>query len=84
MVDRPRVVSAFDAKTRLSELLRETEQGASFIIERRGKQVARLLPPEKGSAGLELGELLDCFRRIRESIPGTVSVRALVEEGRRI
>jgi hypothetical protein len=74
MVDRPRVVSAFDAKTRLSELLRETEQGASFIIERRGK----------GSAGLELGEVLDCFRRIRESIPGTVSVRALVEEGRRI
>jgi len=25
-------VNAFEAKTRLSELLRETEQGASYII----------------------------------------------------
>ena len=34
-------VSAFEAKTKLSELLRETEQGGSFVIYRRGKEVAR-------------------------------------------
>ena len=34
-------VSAFEAKTRLSELLRETERGRSFVIRRRGKAVAR-------------------------------------------
>ncbi|MDP3017447.1 MAG: type II toxin-antitoxin system prevent-host-death family antitoxin, partial [Deltaproteobacteria bacterium] len=41
------VVSAFEAKTRLSELLRETEKGVSFRILRRGKEVARLIPPLK-------------------------------------
>lgn len=30
-------VSAFQAKTRLSELLRETERGRSFVIRRRGR-----------------------------------------------
>lgn len=82
MPEEPLVVSAFDAKMRLSELLRLTEQGASFIIKRRGKQVARLLPPEKEPARLDLEDLLDSFRRIRGSIPGVVGVRALVEEGR--
>ena len=35
-------VSAFDAKTHLSALLRETEKGQSFVIHRRGKPVAWL------------------------------------------
>lgn len=47
-------VSAFEAKTRLSELLRETEQGKSFIIRRWTKAVARLLPPEKGEQAKNL------------------------------
>ena len=36
---KPVVVGAFEAKTRLSELLREVERGASFMIQRRGKTV---------------------------------------------
>ena len=44
-------VNAFEAKTRLSELLRETEQGASYIICRRGKEVARLTPPRERDKG---------------------------------
>ena len=47
-------VSAFEAKTKLSELLRETEQGSSFIICRRGKEVARLLPPAKEEKKVDL------------------------------
>ncbi len=76
-------VSAFDAKTKLSELLRETEQGGSFVIYRRGKEVARLLPPLKEEKEVNLKKVLVSFREIRERIPGRVSIRKLINEGRR-
>ena len=76
-------VSAFEAKTKLSELLRETEQGGSFVIYRRGKEVARLVPPVKEEQDVDLKQVLASFREIRERIPGKVSIRQLVEEGRR-
>ena len=76
-------VSAFEAKTKLSELLRETEQGGSFIICRRGKEVARLVPPLKEEEEVDLKKVLSSFREIRERIPGKVSIRELIEEGRR-
>lgn len=47
MRTKPVEVSAFEAKTRLSELLRETEAGRSFVIRRRGKDVAQLIPPQR-------------------------------------
>lgn len=76
-------VSAFEAKTRLSELLRETESGRSFVIRRRGKAVARLIPPGKEAPTPAPSEVLASFREIRKRVRGTVSVRELVEEGRR-
>jgi len=76
-------VSAFEAKTKLSELLRETEQGGAFIIYRRGKEVARLIPPLKEEEGVDLKQVLSSFREIRERIPRSVSIRELIEEGRR-
>jgi prevent-host-death family protein len=78
-----RKVSAFEAKTKLSELLRETEQGSSFVICRRGKEVARLVPPLKEEQENDLKQVRDSFHEIRERIPGKVSVRQLVEGGRR-
>jgi prevent-host-death family protein len=76
-------VSAFEAKTKLSELLRETEQGGSFIICRRGKEVARLVPPVKEEQEVDLKQVLSSFREIRERISRKVSIRKLIEEGRR-
>ena len=76
-------VNAFDAKTRLSELLRETEQGASYIICRRGKEVARLIPPVNEAKDMNLKEILSSFHEIRQQISGKVNVRELIEEGRR-
>ena len=76
-------VSAFEAKTKLSGLLRETEQGGSFIICRRGKEVARLVPPMKEEQEVDLTQVLSSFRKIRERISGKVSIRKLIEEGRR-
>ena len=76
-------VSAFEAKTRLSELLRETERGISFVICRRGKPVARLVPPAREEQAADLKQILASFREIRKRIPGTLRVRDLIEKGRR-
>jgi prevent-host-death family protein len=74
-------IGAFEAKNRLSELLRGTEAGRSFVITRRGRAVARLVPAEQTSA--DLWALQDAFIEFRGGIEGTMSVRDLVEEGRR-
>ena len=76
-------VSVFEVKTKLSELLRETEQGGSFVIYRRGKEVARLVPPVREEQDVDLKQVRDSFREIRERIPEKVSIRELMEEGRR-
>ena len=76
-------VNAFEAKTRLSELLRETERGKSFIIRRRNKVVARLLPPEKGEQAKNLAQILISFREIRKKVSGKLKIAELIEEGRR-
>ena len=74
-------IGAFEAKNRLSELLRGTEAGRSFVITRRGRAVARLVPAEQTSN--DLHALHDAFVEFRSGIEGTMNVRELVEEGRR-
>ncbi len=76
-------VNAFEAKTHLSGLLRETEKGKSFIICRRGKEVARLIPPKPSGGGKGFQSLAKEFQKIRKKVVGTVNIRELIEEGRR-
>ena len=76
-------VSDFEAKTHLSELLRGTEHGKSFLIRRRGKAVARLVPPSEGEKAQDLTRVLASFREIRKRVKGKLNVRKLIEEGRR-
>jgi prevent-host-death family protein len=83
MSQRERAIGAFEAKTRLSELLRETERGNTFVLMRRGKAVARLVPIETSNNEAELGELMRSFHKIRARVAKPVNVRELVEEGRR-
>ena len=44
-----RTVGAYEAKTRLSELLNRVASGDSVTITRRGRPVARLVPVEEDS-----------------------------------
>ncbi len=76
-------ISAFEAKTRLSELLRETERGSAFLIRRRGKAVARLVPPSEAEQTTDPGRLVSRFREVRRRVHGPIKVRELIEEGRR-
>jgi prevent-host-death family protein len=75
-------VNAFDAKTHLSQLLREAEQGRSITITRHGKPVARLVPMDT-SSGLEAGELITAFRCVRQAGGKPLKVKHLIREGRK-
>ena len=75
-------VGAFEAKNRLSELLRAAEAGRPVVITRRGRAVARLVPIEDDRV-TDLAVLGGELRRLRDEISGSLKVRDLVEEGRR-
>lgn len=75
-------IGAFEAKNRLSELLRAAEAGRSVVITRRGRPVARLVPADEGGA-LDLAAIRKALTEIRDGIEGRVDVRELVREGRR-
>lgn len=83
MVARRNVIGAFEAKTRLSELLREVERGASFVIRRRGKDVAKLVPPDRGEGAVNPAQLVPLFRQIRRRVSGRGGIKELIESGRR-
>ncbi len=51
---KPKEIGAFDAKTRLSELLDRVDRGAVYIITKRGRPVAELRPASRPS-GLQYG-----------------------------
>lgn len=54
-------VGVHEAKTQLSQLLRRVAAGEEITITRRGREVARLVPPEKPSIrrlGFERGRLV--------------------------
>jgi prevent-host-death family protein len=78
-----KVVSAFDAKTHLSRLLQETEQGAVITITRRGRPVARLVPIETEQKPLKPDDVLKEFKEIRNRAKGRVNIRSLIDEGRK-
>ena len=49
-----KTIGAFDAKTRLSELLDHVDKGAVYVITKHGRPVAELRPPHRES-GLKFG-----------------------------
>jgi prevent-host-death family protein len=76
-------VGAYEAKTKLPELLRQVQEGKRFTITNRGKPVAELGPP----AGLQRPDAkaaIEAFKAYRRTHPvgRTINVRELIEEGR--
>ena len=77
-------VGAFEAKSRLGQLLDRVEAGEEIIITRRGKVVARLVPPglafdrERGHRAAER------IREMRKGVTlGGLTIKDLISEGRR-
>jgi prevent-host-death family protein len=76
-------VGIFEAKQKLSQLVERASKGEEIIITRRGKEQARLLsmPAERGRT---LKEVFDSIlRQPRIRLPKGVTIKSLIEEGRR-
>lgn len=81
-----RTVGAFEAKTHLSQLLDEVEQGAAITTTRHGVPIARLAPmPDSARKSREdaVESLLRWREEHRHITTGDMSIREMIEEGRR-
>jgi prevent-host-death family protein len=81
------VVGAFEAKTKLAELLDKVEAGDIVTITRRGKAVARLMPVEVGDREARLQDVIDEIIRTRKgkdrgAKPG-MTIPDLIKAGRK-
>ncbi|MCY2965015.1 MAG: type II toxin-antitoxin system prevent-host-death family antitoxin [Planctomycetota bacterium] len=78
------VVGAYEAKTRLSELLDRVALGEEITISRHGTLIAKLVPLRKASSVESRREAVRKMREIADrNVLSGLTVRELKEEGRR-
>jgi len=78
-------VGAYDAKTRLPELLREVKAGKRFTITIRGEAIADLVPSEAARAADARAAIEKFQAFLRENpvkVLRKISLKRLIEEGR--
>ena len=76
-------VGSFEAKTHLPALLDRVMKGESIQITKRGVPVAKLVPADPAGKK-DLKQTAQEIRRMRKTVRlGQISVRKLVDEGRR-
>lgn len=81
------VVGAFEAKTKLAELLNKVEAGESVTITRRGKAVAQMIAVKSDDESVRMRALVEEIKRTRvgrgkPAGPGT-TISELIKAGRR-
>jgi antitoxin (DNA-binding transcriptional repressor) of toxin-antitoxin stability system len=76
-------IGAYEAKTRLPELLRQVRAGRRFTITYRGSAIADLVPAEvtRPSNAAAAIERFHAFMRENPVVARGVDVRALIDEG---
>jgi prevent-host-death family protein len=76
-------VGVYEAKTHLPQLLERVQKGERFLITKHGHPVAELLPVAQRSRD-EVRRAIEDLKAFQESHSlGGVSVRELIEEGRK-
>ena len=76
-------IGAYEAKTKLPELLRQVQAGKQFTITNRGKAIADLIPSESLVAKAPAAAI-DKFLAFKKLNPvrAKINIKALIEEGR--
>ena len=76
-------IGAFEAKTRLPRLLRRVQEGERFTITKHNRPVAELIPfrPHDSDKVSDAIARLKAFQQTHSL--GGLSVREMIEEGRR-
>lgn len=76
-------IGAYEAKTRLPELLRQVRAGKRFTITNRGEAVADLVPCESARPKDKPAAVEKFKAFMRENpVPDAANIRKLIEEGR--
>ena len=77
-------VGVFEAKTQLTALLDEVENGAEILITRRGKAIARLVPADNGPDRAKARRAVEGLRLASQGLTlDGIAIADLVREGRR-
>ena len=76
-------IGAYEAKTKLPELLRQVQAGKRFTITNRGKAIAELVPSRAGRPK-NPAAAIDRFLAFKKAHPvrSKVGIKALIEDGR--
>jgi prevent-host-death family protein len=76
-------IGAYEAKTKLPELLRQVQAGKRFTITNRGKAIADLVP-SGGQTAKNPAAAIDQFLAFKKSnaVRTKIDIRAAIEEGR--
>lgn len=74
-------IGAFEAKKQLSQYLDQVRQGKEFVITKRGKPIARLIPYYESTSRTINSVTLD-FKRVRARVASSVNVREYMRRGR--
>jgi prevent-host-death family protein len=84
MRDFMETIGAFEAKTHLAALLDRVAKGEKITITRHGIPAAVLAPVTETAAKLSHKEIVEGMRALRKRVkPGKMSIREMIEEGRR-
>ena len=77
-------IGSFEAKTHLSSLLDRVAKGERITITRHGVPAAMLIPVGDAERKLTHMEIVEGLRALRKRVkPGKMSVREMVNQGRR-
>ena len=78
-------IGLFEAKTHFSQIVEKAENGEDFIITRRGRPVAKIIPfkKEPKMTRTEAVEKLIEMRKLYRGEPGSFNLREAIEDGRR-
>jgi prevent-host-death family protein len=76
-------IGAFEAKTKLTELLRQVQGGKKFTITNRGKEIADLVPCETTTAR-NTAQAIKKYLAFSQANPvlQSVDIKALIKAGR--
>jgi prevent-host-death family protein len=84
VVQSPKVVGAYEAKTHLPALLDRVADGEEITITKHGTPVARLVPVKKGTTVEERRAMIAHWRESSRGLSlGGLKIRDLINQGRR-
>jgi len=79
------IIGAFDAKTRLSELLDRASKGETFQITKHGRAVGKLVPPDSTRDPKTIADAVKRLKQFRGTFKGLTvkELTSLKHEGHR-